>query len=454
MPTGQLVVGAANQVAPHMFKGGTAAEYVVRVGTNGTLNTLHLPSGQSIQSVVPALQQGASQALGAASNLVPILAAANLGVGLLNLGVSAYTAYKVHKLSNAVDGVKADTQQLRLDVTQLRMFVTESFGEVKSILNTQSLALGILQTQHAAMNEKLDVLRALVERGFHDTHRHILDAQAQREQHEMDERLGTVLHHYSALSDIVAEGHEPDHGSTRTVIDEGVRALAWVDARLRQLPLAESTRLPFLIAKRGVLQMMRNARQFETGGSVVSTREEADLAREISAQARVLCENRLLYELATEYQVLLAQHVFLRRSLRCLPDLSTSQSGQAIPLFSLDDALWNDRLSPLRQLSAGGPSASEATVIPIGSLEDREWLCDWQGVPVSDYEHVARDEVPIREVLATIGVAPIADVQVTEEVIAELKRLVTAPGREGIASHLARELEMEAPPRLRGGNEA
>ncbi|MCC7542072.1 MAG: hypothetical protein IT379_37985 [Deltaproteobacteria bacterium] len=439
-------VSAATAVAPHLFKGGLATDYVARVNAQtGVLNTLHIPSGASVQSVV-------QKAADAAGSLVTGLTIANTVIGAINLGVSVYTAYQVTKIRRAVDDVAQETRQVRLDVSQLHRFVEQSFTDVQDALRVQSIALGILQIQQMSTQERIGLLREELVGGLRDVHQHLLDDEAGRERLQLDQHLRTTLRHYRALVDIVGDGNTPDAGSVRSVIDSATALTSWTETLLARLTLGEPARLPLLSVKRGALRMLRDARSFETGGGTVASREEMELAAEIGAQARAFCDGRNLYELGVEREPLLREHIQLRRSLRYRPDLAVDETGTAISLWPVEAVHWEDGLEPLRRLQSDPTGEATETIseLPIRTLADRQWLCDWHGVSTQEYSYVARDKVAVSEVLSSLGVPHAERVRVTNEILAELKLLAVESSRETVAEHLAEELDVAAPKLVKG----
>jgi hypothetical protein len=443
-----LIVDAAKHVAPYMWRGGSPLDYVVSVGKSGTLQTIHKASGTSIQSVMPLLRQGAE----AASNLVPVLAAVNLGVGVANLGVSVYSAYQITQVRKSVDGVKADVQGVRLDVGQLRGFVEGAFHDVKDLLRHQEIALGILNSQAASANEKLDALRAEMAGGFQDLHAALLDQEAQRARSELLERLSVLVQNFGALSDIVGQGLIPDSGSTRAVIESATGLIGWLDAKMARFVVGDPTRLPLLSVKRAALRMRADARQFETGGKGVARREEVDLARQIADDALAACNDCTLYDLGVKRDALLAEYVMLRRSLVVEPYLALPEDGTAFASWDPDVIVWDDQLSGVRRLVAGVSDAPDAIgEVAVRTLEDREWLCAYSGVPIEDYPSVSRERVAVREILRSIGVQYSEDVRVAQEVFDELLRLSQHSATGAIATHIAQELKVSEGPRVRRG---
>jgi hypothetical protein len=127
-----LMSDFSNIVDPVLFKGGDPAGYAIETLSNGGLGTRHLLTGKILPHVLakdpakilteglcvpnspsPLMQIGEA----GAGALQTGLQVANLGVGLLNLGVSAWTAWKVHKIGKKVDDLSktVDVMDKKLD---------------------------------------------------------------------------------------------------------------------------------------------------------------------------------------------------------------------------------------------------------------------------------------------------------------------------------------------------
>lgn len=130
-------------VSPHLFKGGSVSDYETFIGSAGTYNTRHIPSGKSVPCVQPTYN---SMANSVQSSGVDMLSIANLAVGVLNLGVGVYNAFKLHKIENKLDRNHNRLGSIEDKLDRNHQQIQSYFGSIEKALKGQQRTLEILAT--------------------------------------------------------------------------------------------------------------------------------------------------------------------------------------------------------------------------------------------------------------------------------------------------------------------
>ena len=420
-----------NLVDPVIFKGGQAAEYAVEVLKNGGFGTRHLPSGSVVPHVlskVPAeaLKQGipvgtpanltefasggASAALQAAQ---PWLAAANLGVGLLNLGVSAWTAWKVHKMDKKLDGIADGVERVDVKVDRVGNLLGESMLHLDRLIQGNSLLLGVIIENQGQLGESVALLREDVTRGFRSVHVALTSAEARRKAQELERQMRSLFRYYKLCTGELQDGRQPPTADLRRIIDEATNLIALLDTRLDAIPVGRPERLPLLVARGFALRMEVEARD-QLDEAPVGRAAEFDLVRGvIRNELRALTEGAPLFAVAVERRVLVEQYVYLNRALKSRATMVEFSDGSVVPFYPQSALTWDDGLEPVRHAASlrdGDPAAARIelktleehhslrrlTRLPPGGTEDyvdRDFLVKVLGLPSADNvsEHSLRE---------------------------------------------------------------
>ncbi len=415
--------------APYQAFGGPAADYVLRVGPRGTLNTFHIPSGKSIQSVVGV----AGQAAQAASSLIPL---ATLGVGILNLGVSAYTAYRVHKLDKKLDGIADGVGRIEGAVGDLQGFMAQAVGHLDTVLRFQGATLGVLLSEQGQMAKSIELLHVRMQHGFAGLTDAMLSIEARREHHDLDTRLRTLMRHYEAFLGQLAAGQEPAHGEVRQVINCAVEVAAWLDSRLNSMPVGAPARLPLLVARGMALRMELDGRAAEGSTSEAEAAEVRRFRRRVADEAKALVEGATAFAIAVPNAPLLAEYVLLYRAFALEADLALNEQGQVEAVFAPLALTWDDGLEELRRSIILAPTGCEPEPLPIERVSERAWYLEWKSLPPGAD---VPPTVTVGELAASAGVP--AGIAVEEP--ARLRDLVSPSRNRSTVARYAREFGWE-----------
>ena len=338
-------------VAPYLFNGGNALDYAIRVGSSGTYNTLHLPTGTAIQSVIPngGVPGAVSAGLGGA------LGVAGLAVGIVNLGIGIYTAYQVTQtrrelaaVSRQIGDIAAGQQEIRGDIAELATFSRIAVERVDLTLKQHGAMLGAMLYATDATHDRLDALHDLIASGFVDQRALVLSTAARAVQLEFDARHAESVRHYRALQIALSSGRLPSPQEVGRVIDSATKFIAWSEAARRSMPDGSPTRMPLLVAKAAGLRMLHDARSLEGGADIVSD-EKREFLHEVAGEAAMLTEDRSISDLASDLREVLAAYVYLHRALGMQVTVAIdTATGLSVALIDPSEYAWDDGLASVR----------------------------------------------------------------------------------------------------------
>jgi hypothetical protein len=474
---GTMIADLALGVAPYLFKGGSALEYLTGVGPSGTFYTLHKASGKVIQSVVPALGKladGVTQGLPvtqmlslanpvplyntlllhglkSAVQLTNVLGVANLGVGLVNLGVGVYNAYQIRqvrkdlaRLEGKVDTIVDEVEQVRQDIRLLGDFTAQSFAQVQGVLQSHGAALGILLDGQYILAQRLELLSAQIAEGFVSVQQVQIETDARRVRQQLESGALRTLDYWKVMRDRLSARQLPSPVELNRVIESGTEMRAWIDVTLREQTPESPARLPLLVSKAVALRMIAEARFLEHSNHPTNIRELSEFVEEVSQAARALCQDRTPWELATSFKPVLDGYVYLHRGLTQGAVLGVGEDATAIPVVPTSTFVWDDGLVAVRAL--GMPAAVQAEVVAkwsgASSENDQAWTERFRGETGTD---------PSPELVARLLGAPPA-IAVDDSTLRQARSLSLHRGRSELGHRLEREFGWESPPRILPGD--
>lgn len=344
---------------PTLFQGGTASDYIVTQTANGGLGTRHIPSGKFVPHVRSALSpEQLTQALQNTAMLENIasmqklqvgLSAANLAVGVLNLGVSAWTAWKIHKMDKKLDNLISGVTRIEDKVDAIADFMQLSVQHLDALICKNSLMLGFIIENQGHLHQGIAALQQLVVKGFDSVHTALSMAEAKRESQALQEKMRVLFQYYFVCTESMRKGFEPPANDMRRIIDISIELKAWLDTRLSALPYGKEERLPFLTARAIAMKLELEAR-IQLDEAPESRTVEFDQFRYLLQQElSALSKDSTIYGLAVEKHALIEQYVFLSRSVQMPATLVEFESGTIIPFYPSSTMQWDDGLESVRQ---------------------------------------------------------------------------------------------------------
>lgn len=398
-------------VGPAIFRGGSPGDYVVEVLKNGGLGTRHLPSGSVVPHVlsnVPAETLKEAVKVGAPSNLAqyastasqalqaaqPWLAAANLGVGLLNLGVSAWTAWKVHKMDKKLDGIADGVARIDGKLDAVGHLLGESVLHLDHLIRGNALLLGVIIENQGHLDVGVALLREEVARGFRSVHEALTSAEARREAQELEQQMRELLRYYELCTREMQAGREPPATDLRRIIDAATKLISWLDTRIAALPVGRPERLPLLVARTFALRLEVEARnQLDEGPD--GRRLEFEFVRGvIRGELDAIAEGASLFALAAERRELVEQYVYLNRALSGSATMVEFADGNVAPYYPQKLLSWDDGLEVVRRAASlrdGGPAPER---LELKTLEEHQAVQRIMGLPRGGTEdEIERDVV-------------------------------------------------------------
>ncbi len=419
-------------VGPVIFQGGQAVEYAVEVLKNGGLGTRHLPTGKMVPHVlskVPAdaLSQGVPVA-GAPGSLVQFagagaqalqvgLSVANLGVGLLNLGVSAWTAWKVHTMDKKLDVLTDGVARVDEKVDRVTHLLGASVLHLDGLIRENSLMLGFIIEHQGHLGQGLALLRQELAQGFRSVHEALSSAEARREAQELEQQMRALFRYYELCSREMQAGRQPPASDLRRIIDVATKLIAWLDTRLGAMQVGRPERLPLLVARAFALRLEVEARDQLDEAPASRDGEFDQLRAVIREELGVLTEGAALFTLAEGRRVLVEQYVYLHRALRGSATMVELGDGRVLPFFPQGVLTWDDGLERVREVVAQHAGPPAPARIELRTLEDHNAWQRLAGLPRGGSD----DEIERAELASVLGLPQ--DDAVSEDGMRELLRL-------------------------------
>jgi hypothetical protein len=400
-------------VAPYLFMGGSPVDYAVRVGQAGTLYTKHLGTGRVVANVAKAGLSAVSTGANIASFAVDALPWVNLGVSVLNLGVSVYTAYKVHKMAKQVDVIdqKVDRLDSRLvelrgavstvdaHVLQLGDFMQSAVAHLDVVLAHQSMTLALLVDGQGRMIESLEALHRDMLDGFSNARDDLLSMEARRERAELETHIRSLLRHYQHCTAALAAGVDPPPADVRRVVELASLTAAWLDTRLGTIPVGAPERLPLIMARGMALRMETDGRLFEGTATAAVDRDRLVFLEMVREDGRKMAANATPWELSRGLTPLLTQYVLLNRAFSQPVELGIEDGRGPVALLTVDSLRWTDGLEAHRPIF-DRQGERELVEVRLESLADRAWFTQWRGLaPGANVP----ESIPVSEISSSIG---------------------------------------------------
>lgn len=403
-------------IVPTPWLGGSSDDYSLEIAKNNVLGARHKsgaflpsvkadsPSGLSgiAESVNPgggALLVNPTKAL-AGNALNGYLGVANLGVGLVNLGVSAWTAYRVHNMSKMLDTVAGGVQRTENKVDKLALFVDHSVQHVEELIQDNTAILGALVEGQGSLAEGIQAVRREMRHGFASIQDLFLSTEARREARALEKRMREMQSLYERGSDYLIEEDDPPSDDLSNLINTCVETIAWVDTRLQETSRGAPRRLPFHIAQTLATHLETQARVYRDGFPAGDKRRKQKVLKKIRRELDYIISNASLHSLAVVQKDLVEQYVFLARSLQD-PVTTVELPDGEIMLFYADQVLqWDDALEEIRSsLESRLTQKSASGTLKLSGLPERIAWKKLSNNPVQ----ARRKSIPVRDIKSVLG---------------------------------------------------
>jgi len=361
---------------------------------------------EAIQTTMASLPTGGATNLmgtiGSALQMAnPYIAAANLGVGLLNLGVSAYTAYKVYKMDKKIDGISAGVGRIESGIgnldnklTGVAHLINASTQHLDHIIHRNTLMLGTIIENQGHLGLGIAQLHHDMIRGFRSIHDTIKSESARMEALELDRQMRLLFRYYGLCSEELKAGRPAPAEDLRDCIKAGSQLIAWLDSRIATIPIGSPERLPYIVARALAWRIEVDARTLLDQGAETRARECEAIQGVIRQELKAIAGRSSIYELAVGNRGIVDQYVFLYRAQESTATLVEFPDGKMLPFFPEKSAVWDDALGPVRDAFANnaGPAAPE--IIELNTMNDHRGAQAILGMPRgSTARKVYRDDL-------------------------------------------------------------
>lgn len=416
-----------SHLRPVLFKDGVVTDYAIDILKNGGLATRHLPTGQVVPHVLTTLppgkfpttfpQQPLPGPLAAGQALQMGMPLATLGVGLLNLGVSAWTAWKVHKIDKKLDTISDGVNRIDGKLDQIGGFLDVSMSHLDGLIRNNALMLGFIVENQASLGEGLALLRQEMAHGFRSVHEALSSAEARAEAQALQLQMHTLFRYYQLCSHEMQVGRQPPLADLRNIIDTATQLVAWLDTRLSGLVTGDARRLPFIVARVFALKLEIEARTLLDSAPQSRQSEYMQQRALIRDELLAITEGAPLLVLAQERSLLVEQYVFLHRSIQGNITLIEHENGHIQPYCPSAMLIWDDGLQSFRDIAARPCDVPAPQTLELQTLEEHRAWQRLAGLPRGS----SPDEVPSKELALRIGLS--GEMSLPEDGLMELLRL-------------------------------
>jgi hypothetical protein len=388
---------------PHLFKGGDASDYKVVEGEAGTWGTRHRASGETIQSVRPAID---------------MFNIANLGVNILNLGVGIYNSVQLHKVKKKLDRnqdqIQSCVEKLDRNHEQVQVVsdkldrnheqIQTCFNSIKNALTVQHRTLELLVCNQCNLAQQMNILREEMRTGFQNVVEEVKDLEARSRRDEFQTRTFLLLKTYERFTYTVPELLEAD-----PLIQRAEELEAWLRTQLNRIEIGKPERLPLMVAL--AFSVRAKADAFEAkGGDYTSfaTKDIGLLINQLRDEARAFCEGRSLYTLGVEMPEILYQYAFLNRSLcKGYEFQKKVKQVDSELIFSAEELNWDDGMQELRELFKPNIEHTEFLGgnqdIKLNTLADYDWYIRFANQDRLTFNVHSHPSIKLSDILRNIG---------------------------------------------------
>lgn len=435
----------SDAVRPAPFKGGDIGEYTTEILSNGGFGTRHeptdhvlphvrsdLPEEQLSQEIPNANGPGGLMSPGKAAQAVQGLQIANLGVGLLNLGINAWTAWKTYQMDGKLDEVLERSDRIESKVDGLSAFLSDSVEHLDRLVRQNAAMLGLLAEGQSSIENSIEQLRSEVKEGVQSIEETLASKEEREKARKLEERMRTLFQYYQSCSRTMEGGEEPSSTDVRHIVDRATEAIATLHTQIQELPRKSSERLPLYVAWAYALNLETEARLVLDENFGAQKEKKEKLLKELNQELRTLVQNPSLYELACKRRELVEQYIYLHRGVRGAVTSITLPSGRVKSFYPERSVDWEDGLDPLEELLNQSSTSSPPSSIELRSLKEHDSWETLAGLPTGE----SREEVRYSDFADAIGIPD------TDFVSREGAREILHVGPEAL-SHTREKVEKE-----------
>jgi len=362
-----------------------------------------------------------AQYAGTASNALqaaqPLLAAANLGVGLLNLGVSVWTAWKVHKMDKKLDDIVQGVTRLDGKVDAVGHLLSQSVLHLDQLIRGNALLLGVVIENQEHLGSCIALLREEVARGFRSVHEALNSAEARREAHELERQMRELHRYYELCTREMQAGREPPTPDLRRIVDTATTLISWLDTRIAALVVGRTERLPLLVARSFALRLEVDARDQLSEAPDGRLAEFEVLRGVIRGELAAITNGAPLCALAIERRELVEQYVYLSRALKRTATMVQFPDGSVTPFYPVKTLSWDDGLEGVRRAIMLTDERQAPDRLELRTLEEHHSVQHILGLPRGGTE----EDVELAVVSRALGIPP--NLNVSEDGLRELLRV-------------------------------
>lgn len=389
-----------------MFNAATAGAKLMWVSAEAGAKVMQNAEGvlyaQNAAGKFSQLVGQSASVLDAVGGALPI---ASLGVGILNLGVSAYAAYKVHQVGKQVARLDFRVQQMMGQLEEvgatatenlhrtahLQAFMETAVSHLDHVLHQQSLVMASVRAAQSETNDSLRALQEALATGFANVHAAMVD----QEDRALEDRFRVTIRHYRGVLRALADGAPVPKEDVRRVVEECGKLAATLQGRIeRAHPLL---RAPLYVQRVLALRMEIDARLIsdERNWAANVHNEDIQQIREaIRREVALLLDGASVWTAATIAAPSLTEYVFLDRALRgCIGIGSQEDDGLAV-WCDATAATWDDGLEALR-----GAIVPSDSVPQLDTLRRRTLYNASRGLPATTPTPETLPLPPLRQLL-------------------------------------------------------
>jgi hypothetical protein len=435
---------------PHLFKGGNASDYEVVEGEAGTWCTRYRASGETIQSVRPAID---------------MFNIANLGVNILNLGIGIYNSVQLHKVKKKLDRnqdqIQSCVEKLDRNHEQVKVVsdkldrnheqIQTCFNSIQNALTVQHRTLELLVCNECNLAKQMNILREEMRTGFKNVVEEVKDLEARRRREEFETRTFKLLKAYERFTYILPELLEADQ-----LIERAEDLEAWLRTQLNRIEIGKPERLPLMAAL--AFSVRAKADAFEAKGGDYTNFANKDiglLINQLRDEARAFCEGCSLYTLGVEMPEILYQYAFLNRSLCKGYELQKKvKQVDSEFLFSAEELNWDDGMEELRELFQPNIEHTEFLGgnqdIKLNTMADYDWYIGFANQDRLTFDVHSHPSVKLSHILRKIGHPEPQTGGIGKTKLNTLMAFALPETINNISHLIKKEFELESFPKLRG----
>lgn len=326
------------------------------------------------------------------------LAAISQVAGILNLGVSAWAVWKIHRLGSKLDSAEQKIDNLGVKLDGIDALITASTIHLEKLINSNTAMLAHILNGQQFLAESLLQLREEFGHSLDAVLSRVASLEARRNALNLQQQMRSLFRFYEVCAGQLRARQVPPRADLRRIVDVGTELRAWLDTRLAAFEPGSPQRLPYFKMFALTMFMEIEARNLLDEASERAEEDIRALRVRVAHELANLTEDATLYSLAVERQAIIEQYVFLTRELRAPPEIKIeSQVDRIVFVYPPDSSRWDDGLSAVRQTILAVAEGVTTGPIHLERLSDHEAWQSLTGLPRGGTpERVDRNELCCR----------------------------------------------------------